>query len=27
LKFGAFDYVEKEEIEKAIKYLNNNILK
>ena len=26
LKFGAFDYVEKEEIEKAIKYLNNNIL-
>ena len=27
LKFGVFDYVPKEEIENAIKYLNDNILK
>ena len=27
LKFGVFDYVGKEEIEKAIEYLNDNILK
>ena len=27
LKFGLFDYVEKEDIENAIKHLNNNILK
>ena len=27
LKFGVFDRVEKEEIENAIKHLNNNILK
>jgi len=27
LKFGVFDRVEKEEIEKAINYLNDNILK
>lgn len=27
LKFGLFDYIEKEEIENAIKHLNNNILK
>lgn len=27
LKFGLFDYVEKEEIKNAIEYLDNNILK
>jgi len=27
LKFGVFDYVTKEEIENAIEYLNNNIIK
>ena len=27
LKFGVFDYVAKEEIENAIKHLNDNILK
>ena len=27
LKFGLFDYVEKDEIKNAIKYLDKNILK